>query len=463
MGTENNDHGIMNFEVKGKIGGWRLWGCRSVAFHGEEVIEDEGDEHDEEGGGEPVEGITEGGGVIGVGGIAELAEEEAVGEAEGTEADIEGEAAEAKDGGAVVGIDLGVQVVRGEEIEEAEGEGKDHEDDHAVVGDGLGGDEEADEAEGGDDEVVSGDRLFFDEAFCDAGGDDAERGEDRAEDAEGGVGDFDEAVVFRIEGEEEADDGIVDEGGENDGEDHGCFPDPGGGAEDAGPERGFAGVMGILRGFLHGDRDDEGEAAGEEGEVDGEAEGLFLGDLEIAAEGGEDAVDEVGVVYGGADEHGDDEGDGGEAHEIGEDFGPKGLAVFFGEGVVGEGFIGAGGGGFGGAGEDAVEDPGPEDEAGVPEGDEGDECHLEDHEHGRCNDHAFATDFIGEGAGGDFEEDDGDGPDEIEERELLHGEAVIELEDGEDGVVEARVEEEAKGDEEPDVFGHIVRIVCNRR
>lgn len=159
-------------------------------FDKDEVVEEEGDEHYEEGGGEPVEGFAEGGRVLGVGSIAELMEEKTVGEAERTETDIEGEASEAQDGGAVVGIDLGVEVVGGEEIEETEGEAKDEEHDDTVVGNRLGGYEEPNEAQDRDDEVVSSDRLFFHEAFCDTGSDDAEGGENGAKDTEGGVGDF---------------------------------------------------------------------------------------------------------------------------------------------------------------------------------------------------------------------------------------------------------------------------------
>lgn len=246
----------------------------------------------------------------------------------------------------------------------------------------------------------------------------------------------------------------MDEGSEDDREDEGGSPDPCGGAEDTRPECRFPAVMGILWWFLHGEGDEEGEATGEEREVYGEAECLLFGDLEVETEGAEEAIDKTGVIDGGAEEHGKDESDGGEAHEIGENFRPLGFAISFGEGVVGEGFVGTGSGGFGGAGEDAVEDPSPEDECCVAEGDEGDESHLEDHEDGGRDDHAFATDLVGESTRGDFEQDDGDGPDEIEEGELLHGEAVVELEDGEDGVVEASVEKEPERDEERDVIGH---------
>ena len=47
-----------------------------------------------------------------------------------------------------------------------------------------------------------------------------------------------------------------------------------------------------------------------------------------------------------------------------------------------------------------------------------------------------------------------DGPDGIQNGELRHRETVVELEDGEDRVVETRVKKEPEGDEERDVTRH---------
>ena len=77
--------------------------------------------------------------------------------------------------------------------------------------------------------------------------------------------------------------------------------------------------------------------------------------------------------------------------------------------------------------------------------------HFGHHVCGGENDHTFASEDIGQRAGGDFQHDNDRGPDDIGQRVLLEGESEIEEEDAEDRVVKARVEKDAEGDEEGEV------------
>jgi len=58
---------------------------------------------------------------------------------------------------------------------------------------------------------------------------------------------------------------------------------------------------------------------------------------------------------------------------------------------------------------------------------------------------------FGQGAGRDLGADDGDGPHRIEQRELLDGQAVVKKEDGENRVIEPRVEKNPEEDKQADV------------
>ena len=155
------------------------------------------------------------------------------------------------------------------------------------------------------------------------------------------------------------------------------------------------------------------------------------------------------VEEGGAADHGEEEASGFPAHERLEHARPGRFTVGLGQGIVSQGFVGPAGAGFGRAAEDAVEhEEREEPRAAWGESEDG---HLGDHERRGEDDDAFASDNIGQRAGRDFQHDDDHGPDDIEPRVLLEGEAEVEKEDADDRVVEARVEEDAEGDEEREV------------
>jgi hypothetical protein len=142
-----------------------------------------------------------------------------------------------------------------------------------------------------------------------------------------------------------------------------------------------------------------------------------------------------------------------------EDAGPFLGAAAFREGIEDERFVGAAGHAFGHAAQDAVGETAEEKEHAAVERGEDEQDHFRDHEGRGGDDEGFAADAVGEDAGGQIGEDDGDGPGEVEEGVLGGAEAEVEEEDGEDGVVEARVEEDAEEDEATPVAVGIVHVL----
>jgi len=78
--------------------------------------------------------------------------------------------------------------------------------------------------------------------------------------------------------------------------------------------------------FLHQEGNRKRDEGGNESEVDGEADDGFFSEV-----GSQEIVEKGMIINGAADEHGDDEGAGGERHEPGENFGPLGFLFSLGE------------------------------------------------------------------------------------------------------------------------------------
>lgn len=282
------------------------------------------------------------------------------------------------------------------------------------------------------------------------------RGDGKAEEGEGGTEQaiddrrqLDQPVIIAREGEKDPHEAVEEQGGDHEEEnapgsedvdgtfDH-VLPGPPGGMTAAGlPNRRFAEI------HSH----EQAEDGGGEGGVDRPAHrGAGAGRPTGPAE---ERDHEALVEKCGPADHGEEKAAGFPAQKRLEDPRPGGLAVALRQGFISQSFVRPAGTGFGRAADDAIEQEEGE-KPGAARG-EGEDEHFQDHERGGEHDDAFASDHVGQRAGGNFQDDDDHSPDDIKQGVLLEGQPEVEEEDTDHRVVEPGVKENAEGDKEREV------------
>jgi len=184
--------------------------------------------------------------------------------------------------------------------------------------------------------------------------------------------------------------------------------------------------------------------------------------MKIEAEAGKQMPHENRIVDCAAEEHGDDHADALPAHDLFEHAGPFARTAALGEGIEDERFVRAAGHAFGHPAENAVGEAEEQKYNAAVAGGGCEQAHFDDHENGGGNDKWLAANAVGEDACRQIGEDDGERPGEVEQGVLGGAEAEVEKEDGEDGIIKARVEEDAEKDEAPPVavgIGHSISSI----
>ena len=203
--------------------------------------------------------------------------------------------------------------------------------------------------------------------------------------------------------------------------------------------------------FLHGQGLVKCGQGHHQGQDQRKAQGMPLVDLQRRPAPGQKAVNQFGIIDGGADGHGGDITDGLKADLAFEHQTPLLRPADLLERVIGQGFVGPARGGFGRTAQNPVGQEKDEQQRRVVPWRQAQKDHFGHHQYGGNDQETSATDDIRQGPRGNLQHDDRRRPDGIQQGKLLQGETEVQKENGENGVIKARVEAHAKSNEMPDV------------